>query len=427
MKKIIFIQLLLIVSLVANSQSFRQYFTDKACRVDFQFCGDAKSTQIYIGKIRQEPYWGGRQAHLAEDMNLGEYRFQVTDSVTHQIIYADGFSSLFGEWQSTEEAGKIRRSFEHSIQFPYPLKPVGVIIQKRLDFDKWETLASFNINPEDKLIIRNQPLTWPVKEIRKSLSPEKAVDIAVIAEGYRAADMEMFYQQAEELANNLFTHEPFKKFAGRINIYAIASASADSGISKPHLNDWRNTIVKSHYFTFYEPRYLTSSDVFAVRDIAALVPYDAIFVLANTTTYGGGGVYNSFTIASASSTRAKLQVQVHEFGHAFGGLGDEYFKDEPDALDGMYKLDKEPWEPNITTMVRFDEKWKSMLPENASGITKVTEETKKVKIGIFEGGGYRSKGIFRPAWDCRMRTNAAEGFCTVCEKAVEKRLLFLTE
>jgi hypothetical protein len=304
---------------------------------------------------------------------------------------------------------------------------VYVNIEKRLDFDRWESLLKFSIAPDDKLIIRQEPIKWPVKEIRMTMPADKALDIAVIAEGYRECDMESFYQAAEELANNLFTHEPFKRNACRINIYAIASASVDSGISKPHLNDWRSTVVNSHYFTFYEPRYLTSSAVFAIRDIASLVPYDAIFVLANTKTYGGGGVYNSFTIAAASSTRARMEVQVHEFGHTFGGLGDEYFKDEPDALDGMYKLDKEPWEPNITTLVKFGEKWKNMMPEKKPEITPVTDKSKKYRIGLFEGGGYRSKGIFRPAWDCRMRTNEAKGFCTVCENAVEKRLIFLTE
>jgi len=195
----------------------------------------------------------------------------------------------------------------------------------------------------------------------------------------------------------------------------------------PHKDIWRNTALGAHYYTFYEPRYLTSPNVFSIRDYASLVPYDAIYILANTSTYGGGGIYNFYALASAHSDRAKAEVIVHEFGHSFAGLADEYFYDKEDVFDEMYALNKEPWEPNITTMVQFDKKWKAELPQNCPIPTPVTDETKTQKTGLFEGGGYRTKGIYRPSYDCRMRTNNAPGFCTVCEKAVEKMIIFLTE
>jgi IgA Peptidase M64. len=417
--------LFLLFASAVSSQNFSDYFNSKACRIDFNLCGNNKNTQAYLDKILEEPFWGGRRSRLSEDMNLGQYRFQIMDSVSNRLIYTDEFSTLYFEWQSTPEAGKVDKCFEQSIQFPFPLKPVKVIIEKRTGFDQWQSLLEFAFSPDDKLIRRSVPAPAPVKTILKTASPDKAIDIAVVAEGYTAAQRAKFFRDAEKLANNLFTHEPFKKFHNRINVYAIAATSVDTGVSKPQDNNWRNSALGSHYYTFYSNRYLTTPNVYKLRDYAALVPYDAIFILANTKTYGGGGIYNFYCMASADSKRAQAEVTVHEFGHSFAGLADEYFYDN-DALDGMYNLKEEPWEPNITTLVRFQIKWKNSLPVGTLIPTPLTDENKE-KIGVFEGGGYLKKGIYRPYFDCRMRTNTAKAFCPVCEKAVEKRILFLTE
>jgi len=428
MRKIsISIFLFFIFALSSVAQSYNQYFTGKACRVDFQFCGNSTSTAAFLDKIKEEPFWGGRRANLTTDLNLGEYRFQVADSATSKLIYIDGFSTLYFEWQTSDEAKHVNKSFEQSVQFPFPKKAVKVTIEKRLDFDKWESLLQFGFSPDDRLIRRNKPEFVAVKEIFKNVPSKKGVDIAVIAEGYTSDEMSKFYEDAQKLAESLFTHEPFARYKNRINVYAVAAPSEDSGISMPHENKWENTALGSHFYTFYEPRYLTSTNVFRIRDFAAAVPYDAIYILANTSTYGGGGIYNFYALASADSKRAQSQVIVHEFGHSFAGLGDEYFKEDPDVLDDMYNTKVEPWEPNLTSLVRFETKWKNDLPQGTTIPTKVNNETKKLKIGVFEGGGYLTKGMYRPAYDCRMRTNEAPAFCAVCEKAVERMILFLTE
>ena len=427
MQKILFLFFFILTSISAiNGQQYKDFFTEKACRIDFQFCGNVNSTTAYLDKIKQEPFWGGRRAHLSENLNLGQYRFEVLDSISNQLIYNDGFSTLYFEWQSTPEALLVNKSFEQTVQFPYPQKPVKVIIKKRLDFDKWETLLQFGFSPEDKLISRNKPYNVPVKAIMKNALPEKAIDIAVIAEGYTVKEQEKFYKDAKKLAENLLTHEPFAKYKNRINVYAIAATSENSGITMPQDDSWKNTAVNSHYYTFYEPRYLTSSNVFRIRDYAALVPYDAIYVLANTPMYGGGGIYNFYALASADSQRAQTEVVVHEFGHSFAGLADEYFREDADVLDGMYNIKQEPWEPNITSLVQFDKKWKDQLSAGTQIPTPLTEEN-KTKPGVFEGGGYLSKGMYRPMFDCRMRTNEAKEFCPVCQQAVERMILFLTE
>ena len=420
-----FLILYCVISSSLFAQEYNDFFTDKACRVDFYFCGDAQKTAIFLDNVKMEPFWGGRRAHLSDDLNLGDFRYSVLDSITHRLIYTNGFSSLYREWQSTPEALTVSKSFEQSIQFPFPKKAITLIIEKRVDLDHWTELFRYTISPTNKLIQHVRPLAFPVKVIAHTAQPARAIDIAVIAEGYTVKEKNKFYKDAKHLAENLLTHEPFTRYKNRINLYAIAAASDESGISLSKDSLWKNTAVGSHFCTFYEPRYLTTTNVFKVRDLAALVPYDAIYVLANTSTYGGGGIFNFYALTAAGNSLS-TQVTVHEFGHSFAGLADEYFYDKQDALDAMYDIRKEPWEPNITSLVQFDGKWKSRLPEGTVTPTPVTDST-KTKIGVFEGGGYLTKGMYRPCFDCRMRTNKAPAFCPVCRQAVERMILFLTE
>ena len=348
----------------------------------------------------------------------------MLDSLSRQQIYTDGFSALFHEWQSTPEAKLVSKSFEQTIQFPFPQRTVILIIEKRLDFDSWQELFRYSLLPTDKLIQKTIPKAVPLKIISNTAAPAKAIDIAVLAEGYSASEKQKFFKDAKQLAEDLLTHEPFSKYKSRINIYAIAAPSAQSGITLENKTDWKNTALGSHFYTFYEPRYLTSENTFNLRDLAALVPYDGIYVLANTSTYGGGGIYNLYALTAADNNLA-TQVTVHEFGHSFAGLADEYFYDK-DVLDGTYDIKKEPWEPNITSLVQFDKKWKSAVAHETTVPTPPGDSV-KTNIGVFEGGGYLKKGMFRPCYDCRMRTNKAAEFCPVCKDAVERMILYLTE
>jgi len=425
MQRIKFILFLFLIQCTASfAQHYDDFFIDKACRVDFHFCGDAQHTNVFLDNVKLEPFWGGRHSHLSNDLNLGDFRFRVLDSISSSQIYTDGFSALFREWQTTPEAATVARSFEQTIQFPFPKNAITLIIEKRIDMDHWNELFRYSFSPTDKLIQRTHPKVVPVEIISKTATPDKAIDIAVIAEGYTANEQGKFYSDAKKLAENLLTHQPFTKYKSRINIYAIAAPSDDSGISLSKDSTWKNTAVGSHFYTFYEPRYLTTMNTFKVRDLAALVPYDAIYVLANTPIYGGGGIYNFYALTAAGN-KLSTQVTVHEFGHSFAGLADEYFYDRQDALDGMYDIKTEPWEPNITSLVQFDRKWKAFIQEETPVPTPVNAEN-KTKVGAFEGAGYLTKGMYRPMFDCRMRTNTAPEFCPVCQQAVERMILFLT-
>nr|MBP6140116.1 peptidase M64 [Bacteroides sp.] len=228
----------------------------------------------------------------------------------------------------------------------------------------------------------------------------------------------------EIACQSLFEHEPFKSMKSKFNVVAVASPSTDSGVSIPKDRLWKKTAFSSHFDTFYSERYLTTSRVKQIHNALAGIPYEHIIILANTKQYGGGGIFNAFTLTTAHHPLFR-PVVVHEFGHSFGGLGDEYFY-EDDVMNDTYPKSVEPWEPNITTLVNFSTKWKSLL-NTSTPIPTPVDKKDKYRIGVYEGGGYSSKGIYRPAYDCRMRTNDCAEFCPACQDALRKLILFYTE
>ena len=255
----------------------------------------------------------------------------------------------------------------------------------------------------------------------QSGNEKDCIDVAILAEGYTEKEMDIFYQDAQRTCESLFSYEPFRSMKGKFNIVAVASPSTDSGVSVPRKNQWKQTAVHSHFDTFYSDRYLTTSRVKSVHNALAGIPYEHIIILANTDVYGGGGIYNSYTLTTAHHPMFK-PVVVHEFGHSFGGLADEYFYDN-DVMTDTYPLDVEPWEQNISTRVNFASKWKDMLPSGAPIPTPIAEK-KKYPVGVYEGGGYSAKGIYRPAYDCRMKTNEYPEFCPVCQRAIRRMIEF---
>ena len=251
-------------------------------------------------------------------------------------------------------------------------------------------------------------------------------DVAIMAEGYTEQEMDLFYKDAQTACDALFSHEPFKKLKNKFNVVAVASPSQDSGVSVPGKGEWKSTAVSSHFNTFYSDRYLTTSRVKSIHNWLAGIPYEHIIILANTDTYGGGGIYNSYTLTTAHHPMFK-PVVVHEFGHSFGGLADEYAYTE--APSPQYPYEVEPWEQNITSLVDFESKWKDMIPAHTPIPTPVATQKPDIynKVGVYEGAGYTKKGIYRPVTECRMKINEAPAFCPVCQRALERLINFYTE
>lgn len=425
MKKHILFLLCLIAVSSTRAQVFADHFADKTLRVDYIFNGNASGQAICLNGLSALPTWAGRKHHLAELPLQGNGQIIMRNAASGKTIYTTSFSSLFQEWLETDEARNVTKGFENTFLLPYPLQPVEIEITL-LD-PRCNVRASMKhiVHPNDVLIEQkgNSHIT-PHKYLLHNDSPEKCIDVAILAEGYTLQEMQTFYEDADIACKSIFDHEPFKSMKKRFNVVAVASPSTDSGVSVPRLNEWKHTAFGSHFSTFYSDRYLTTSRVKAIHDALAGIPYEHIIILANTEEYGGGGIYNSYTLTTAHHPMFR-PVVVHEFGHSFGGLADEYFYDN-DVMTDTYPLDIEPWEQNISTQVDFAAKWKDMLSENTP-VPTPAEVSENYPTGVYEGGGYSAKGIFRPAENCRMRTNEYPAFCPVCQRALRRIIEFYTE
>lgn len=427
MKKSLTILSFFIFVITVSGQDFDTYFQDTTLRVDYLFSGNVKQQKISLDCLSSIPCWAGRRHNLDALPLEGNGQITMRDIATEEIIYRMSFSSLFQEWLTTDEAKRLSKGFENTFTLPYPRRTAEICVTLTDNRGKIAASLTHLIDPADILIEKKQKSpSHPFKYLLKNGSYKDCIDIAILAEGYTAAETELFYKDAQIACDNLFSHEPFSKMKKRFNVIAVASASDNSGVSTPRHNDWRNTVFGSHFDTFYSPRYLTTKNVKTVHDILTGIPYEHIIILANTDVYGGGGIYNAFTLTSTHHDQFG-PVIVHEFGHSFGGLADEYFY-ENDIFSESYPNDTEPWEQNITTLVDFGSKWKDMLAPGTPIPGKYTPKNGDCRtLGIYEGAGYSAKGVYRSTPDCRMKSNEAREFCPVCRRALERLILFYTE
>lgn len=428
MKKFIFLTLcatLSILSVVA--QSFDTHFQNATLRIDYVFAGNSSQQMIAIDELAQFSGWAGRRVNMNSVPVRGNGEVKVLDAQSNEVLYHNSFSSLFQEWLTTDEAATATKSFEFTQLVPFPKQEVIIETTLFSNEGKIQATTRHKVNPEDKLIRNlNGRETTPHKYLLKSGSAEECIDVAIMAEGYTEQEMELFMKDAQAACDEIMRYEPFASHKDKFNVVAVMCPSQQSDVSVPQDDVWKQTAVNSNFMTFYSPRYLTTNSVHLIHDNLIGIPYEHLIILANTDTYGGGGIYNSYTLTTAHNPYFK-PVVVHEFGHSFGALGDEYFYEQPDHTENFYALGYEPWEPNITSLVDFDSKWKDMLPKGTDIPTEPTEKRKKkYTVGVYEGGGYMTKGMYRPAVICRMRDNVATQFCPVCQRAIERIILYNT-
>ena len=376
-------------------------------RVDYIFSGTDKSSEISLDEMSCFDGWAGRRVNLKEVPVRGNGQIIMTDAQSHDTLYRQSFWTLFQEWQTTEESTKVRKSFENVFLLPMPESKAHVKVEIYDFYGNVCASLGHDVDPSDILIRKSNSPAAEHRYLMQSGSPEDKIDVAIVAEGYTKAEMETFYDDAHKAMEAILRHEPFGKYKDAFNFVAIALESDESGVSVPGKGEWKNTALKAHFNTFYMDRYLTTLRLKNMHDKLSGIPYEHIVILANTDTYGGGGIYNSYTLTTAHHPSFE-PVVVHEFGHSFSGLADEYYYD--DMYVQYYYPHTEPWEQNITTLKDFDSKWKDMLDAG--------------EAQLLEGAGYQSKGVYRPAPDCRMHTNRADCFCPVCQRAISRIIEF---
>ena len=434
----------------------------RTLRLDYYHTGTAASEVFAVDRLVVEPTaWPGNPAQPVDDTNLGKYLFEVIDRASNRVVYSRGFASIFGEWETTGEAKAATRTFHESLRFPMPPAPVQVVVKKRDSRNAFREVWSMVVDPADIFIDRSAlPSPGPLVELLNNGDPATKVDLLILGDGYTAAERSKFDKDARRLVEILFAFEPFKSRKSDFNVWGLSPAASESGISRPSTGLYRRSPVGATYDAFGSERYVLTFDNRAFRDIASHAPYDVVEILANGQTYGGGGIFNLYATVAADSAWAPY-VFVHEFGHHFAGLADEYYTS---AVAYLPAVDRpEPWEMNVTALHDpASLKWNDLVtpgtpvptpwdkdafeahsrdiqakrrairaarrPEaemDALFRAQQAEETRLLAagkyahaVGAFEGAMYEARGYYRPQVDCVMFTRNEVPFCAVCRRAL---------
>ncbi len=484
MRKIVASLLIALPLFAQNRPTFDEFFINKALRVEFYQTGDAKQEILTVDRLVQEPVWPGSVNTLISPFEYGRYSVKIFDSTTSRLIYTTSFDCMFGEYRTTSPAiAGIGKTFNRAVRVPFPRKTIRIDIEVRDKVHALHPLFSRFVNPTDFHIVRGSGAATDMTfSILRNGDPHSHVDLVFLAEGYTSADSAKFRADAGRMADKLFAIEPYRSMKDRFNITAVLHPSPEPGVSEPRNGSFHATAFNASFDSFDLDRYLLTEDGEKIRRVAAQVPYDAIVILVNSTRYGGGGIYNDYCITTVDHPASPM-VLVHEFGHAFAGLADEYYTSDV-AYNDFYPKGVEPLEPNITALLDPSKlKWKELvtpgtpiptewgkeridslgaemqknraeMEKEIAGLRKgsapdteiaATREMfrnrgkelgKKMEevraaykglentVGAFEGAGYTSKGLYRPMIHCIMISSPKNEFCKVCQRAIGQMIDF---
>ena len=403
---------------------FDKYFTESSLRIDYCLTGDQSKTTFSLKELIHEPYWSGSKSNLIDTLEFGNYIVKVFESGTDKLLFSKGYQNLYGEWATTLEAQKITKTFEESVIVPFPKVNIDIVLYRKTWEGELVEGMRLTIAPDDYFIRDYDNLNLPVYDAwvgNKDYT--KSVDIVILPECYTQAEMGKFIKDCDFFVESMFNYAPYDRYRESFNIRGVMAPSAESGCTMPGDHIYKNTVMHFSVWTVDSERYCMSTDNRSIHDLAGQVPYDQIYVLVNTEKYGGGGIYN-FYCSSASSNGRSSDVIIHEFGHGFAGLADEYYY--AGASEHMYNLTLEPWEPNITSLVNFNDKWSDMINEKTP-VPTPREKKYEHTIGVYEGGGYEPKGMYSPYMDCLMNSFKEHDFCPVCQRAIERMILYYSK
>jgi hypothetical protein len=446
------------------ASAFDASFTDRTMRVDYVHSGGLGQEIVALDRVVSDGPWAGSRTRLVDDLNLGKYLFEVVDRTTNRTIYSRGFASVYGEWETTAEYRAVHRSFHESLRFPWPKVPVQIVLKKRGRDNSFRELWSTVVDPDSRFVNpADRPAAGTVWTLFENGPPSEKVDLLLISEGYTAEEMPKFRADAERLVAALFAVEPFLGRRGDFNVRGLELPSAVSGVSRPRARQFRRTPISAEYNIFDSERYILTLDNRAFREASASAPYEFVEILVNEEQYGGGGIFNDQATTAVDTGFAEY-VFVHEFGHHFAGLADEYYTSDV-AYETGAQEHPEPWEPNITALhdpaalkwgdlvepgtplptpwdkAAYEEESRKMqarrremreqgLPESAIDQhfrEQMNWDSKYLasmqysgKVGAFEGAGYETTGLYRSEADCIMFTRDPVGFCRVCQRAIRR-------
>lgn len=434
----------------------------RTLRVDYGHTGDARHESFGLDRVVVEPLpWPGDPAKNLDASNLGKYFFEVDDKATGKPLYSRGFASIYGEWETTDEARTLQRTFSESLRLPDPERPVRIHLKKRDAANVFKEVWAFDLDPKDPAIERAEPpRPGALLALQQSGDPAGKVDFLILGDGYTAAERPKFEKDSRRLMAMLFAQSPFKEHRADFNVWGLCPPASESGISRPSTGIHRHSPLGATYDAFGSERYILTFDNKAWREAASFAPYEFVEILVNGQTYGGGGIFNLFSTVAADNAYASY-VFVHEFGHHFAGLADEYYTSDVAMTNSPAR--PEPWEPNVTADPKHP-KWAALLSSGTPLPTPwkkvefeayshaIQKERRAIRaankpesemdalfarekafeshllgtdahshqVGAFEGANYESAGYYRSQEDCIMFTRDSVPFCAACQAAIEK-------
>ena len=406
----------------AQNVKFGKYFENATLRCDYYRVGNRQHDSVRIAAFAKTGIWAGSQTQLLDPFDNGDYRVLVLEPESGKELYSRGYNSLFREYRDTPQGRDSVASFEEVVRLPWPKKMVDICFQHRDSNQLYVTQFVYRFDPKEELpkmlFERNAFRDGASMKLQYKGDPHKKIDVVIVPEGYGPQDSVKMMKDLQLFCEYTLGQEPFAGRRDDFNVWGVPLFGEESGITDPNKGVFVNSLVGSSFNTFAIDRYLMTMRLFKLHDAIGSTPCDHIVIMANTKTYGGGAIYNFYAMSSLNEMA--YMVLPHELGHSIGGLADEYV-DEDISYSDLHPNTFEPTEPNITTLVDFEKKWKDMLPQ---GTRVPTPDDKYVypgengKLGVFEGAGYHSKGVYRPVMHCMMRDYAP--FCPVCAKRLNE-------
>ena len=413
MKRSLILLCLLGIQLILPAQGFNTYFYPKTLRINYIHSGTKDKDSIEVKNYQVDNLWAGSLTNLIDPNDYGCHKIMVYDVNSKQLIYSRTYSCLFGVYKTTEKGATLSKAFQETERCPYPKNSVRIEFYTRNQYSDFEKRQEIVVHPKT---IQAVPNTYQceVMDLHIGGNYNQAYDLVIVPEGYALEDSTQLREDLMRCKNAIIECTPFKESAVKINIRAVLSYSEDSGISVEIRGKKVKTVVGSAFYSLDLERYLMLDHVWQLHNVCSNAPYDNIIILCNTKKYGGGGIYNWY--ATVSNNKHFNYVCVHELGHTIGGLADEYYTSEVTVQD-FYPKGSEPKEPNITSLVNFESKWKNMLAPNTPIPTLITDQNNDL-LGVYEGAGYCAKGLYRPYISCTMKDIVYNKFCPVCQKAL---------
>ena len=402
-----------------NAQHFDEYFVDKTLRINYLHIGNKNVEKLQLHHYTEVNHWNGTRSQLVEPYHYGDILIEVIDPASQKLLFSRSYSCLFTEYRTTERGETEIARMEECVNVPMPKQPVRVRFTS-FDRSRVATVLKDTVLDPATLPMEKAKKEYEVINLHKGSSPDNAIDILFIPDGYAQSDAKTLNYDMKRFAKYVMNCSPYKENRRHVNIRAIKGFSEQSGITQPQNNIYVNTLVNCTYNALDLDRYLMCPGVWNLHEVADDAPYDVIIIICNSDKYGGGGIYN-FYCTVYNHGKYPDYVIVHEMGHLIGGLADEYYTSEVSVQD-FYPAGVEPTEPNLTTLVDFSSKWADKLE---SGTPIPTPPVSKGdpnydRIGVYEGGGYVAKGVYRPTLHCTMNSISYNDFCPVCRETLEK-------